>query len=220
MYEGLSPATGCDADAADQVDEGLGELLAAGVKSQLLPGEHILWAGRGSVHPLPTVRVFPAFFAAFLCGMSGFALMVLFGIYGLRKMDTAEMAFFLCLAPAALGGMAALGIAWSWARHRIWQRRIARSLYFVTDRRAVVARKKRRTDEVSLESWTPEDFDGTRRVEHGDGTGSIYFCYDDEVFAPEWGFEGIRDASRVEELIRESLLGAEVEAETYLAEWS
>jgi len=198
----------------------LSQELAAGVKSQLQPGERILWVGPGSMRPLPTIRVFPAFFAAFLCGSSGFALMVLFGIYGLRNMNPAEMAFFLCLAPAALGAITAIGMAWSWLRHRLWQRRIARSLYVVTDRRAIIARKKRAHDDVLLDSWKTDDFNGTLHVEHGDGTGSIYFSYDGEVHEPESAFEGILDAPLVDDLIRDVLVNATPQAESYIADWT
>ncbi len=221
MRNGTSGTTaGFYGPALDEVDGGLSEILVAGVKSQLEPGERILWVGRGSVRPLPAIRIFPAFFAAFLCGTSGFALMVLFGIYGLRKMNPAEMAFFLCLAPGALGGIAAVGMAWSWLRRRLWQRRIARSLYVVTDRRAIVARKTRAPDDVLLDVWTADDFNGTLCVEHGDGTGSVYFSYDGEVHEPDSGFEGIRDAKQVEGLIRELLLNAKPQAESYLTDWT
>jgi hypothetical protein len=60
---------------------------------------------------------------------------------------------------------------------------------------------------ATLFPWTPRQFDDTRRVEHGDGIGSIYFVRDGEVIDPHWGFEGIREAGRVEAMIREILLG-------------
>ncbi len=210
--DGFYPAIG------DEFGDGLSEILAAGVKSALEPGERILWAGRGLPRPLGTIRVFPVFFAAFLCAMSGFALTVLFGIYGLRTMNPGEMLFLLCLPPAALGCMAALGIAASWVRHRIWQRRIARNLYVLTDRRAIVAWKRRGADDVMLDLWTPDIFNDTLCVEHGDGTGAVYFRRHGEVLAPDSGFEGIRDAGRVEELIRRTLLGEKMLAGAELAE--
>jgi hypothetical protein len=201
---GFYPAIG------DDFGDGLSEDLRARVKSELEPDERILWAARGIPRPLGTIRVFPALFAAFLCATSGFALMVLFGIYGLRDMGPAEMIFLLCLPPAALGGMVAIGTSWSWVRHHLWQRLIARSLYVLTDRRAIVAWRRRRTDEVILDVWTTDAFNGTLCVEHGDGIGAVYFRRNGETLAPYSSFEGIRDAGRVDELIRQVLLGEKV----------
>jgi len=75
------------------------------------------------------------------------------------------------------------------------------------NRRAIVARKGRAADDVALDSWTTDFFNGTLCVEHGDGTGSVYLRCDDEVLEPDPGFEGVREPRRVEELIREALLG-------------
>src|SRR5262249_5645260 len=121
---------------SDLIDD-LSEPQRAAIKRLLSPGEFIVWAGRGQPRPLPAIPAFPAFVAAFLCGTSGFALTVLFGIYGFRQMDLG-MLFLLCLAPGALGAIAALGMAWGWTRHRYWQWRIAGSFYVLTDRRAIV----------------------------------------------------------------------------------
>jgi hypothetical protein len=209
---GFFPAA--EADFGD----GLVEDLRARVRSELEPGERIIWAARGIPRPLATIRVFPALFAAFLCGVSGFALTVLFGIYGALDMPPGQMLFLLCLAPAALGCTAAIGMAWSWLRHRLWQRLIAGSLYFLTDRRAIIAWKKRWTDDVMLDIWTADMFNGTLCIEHGDGTGAVYFRRDGEVLAPYSSFEGIKDASRVEVLIREILLGEKVLSAADLAE--
>jgi hypothetical protein len=199
--DGFFPAIG------DDFDDGPTEDLRARVKSELEPGERVLWTGRGHPRPLPPIRVFPAFFAAVLCGLSGFALAVLFGIYVFRPMDL-EMFLLLCLAPGALGGIAAIGMAGGWARHRYWQRRIAASFYVLTDRRAIVGWERR--GDVAFGSWTPDLFNGTRCIEHGDGIGAVYFLHNGVVIDPSWAFEGIREAGRVEALIREVLLGEKV----------
>ena len=70
---------------SDLVNE-LGEPLASAIRRHLIPGECIVWAGRGIPRPARSIPAFPAFFAAFLCGLSGFALMVMFGIWGDRRM--------------------------------------------------------------------------------------------------------------------------------------
>jgi hypothetical protein len=202
----------------DDFGADLGAGLRARLESELERNERVLWSSQGLTRPLGMIRVFPALFAAFLCGTSGFALMVLFGIYGLRKMNPGEMLFLLCLAPGALGGMAAIGIARSWVHHWLWQRRIARTLYMLTDRRGIVAWNRHGADDFTLCVWTTETFDGTLCVEHRDGTGAVYFCRDGEVLAPQWGFEGIRDSRRVDELIRQILLGEKIPLGVDLAE--
>jgi hypothetical protein len=195
----------------------LSERQRAALKGDLLPGESVIWAGRGIPQPARSIRAFPALFAAFLCGCSGFALMVLYGIYGVRKMGIGEMLFLLSLAPAALGGVTAIGLAASRARHYLWQRRIARCFYVLTDRRAIAGCEVG-TAHAILFPWTTRLFDDTRRVEHGDGIGSVYFVRDGEVIDPHRGFEGIREAGRVEAMMREVLLGEKPDLGTDLRE--
>jgi hypothetical protein len=197
----------------------LDESQRAAIGPILQPGEFVVWAGRGIPRPFRSVPVFPAFFAAFLCGLSGFALMVLFGIFGVRRLEVGELLFLLGLAPAALAGAAAVGMAGSWAHHRLWQRRIARSFYVLTDRRALVGTEGWETGEISLWEWTADFFDDTRRIDHGDGIGSVYFALGGDVIDPQWGFEGIRETGRVESLIREVLLGEKPPAESDLPEF-
>lgn len=216
--------TGSTPDIADgffpandgEFGDGLEEHLRARVKAVLEPGERLIWTGRGHPRPLATIPVFPALFAAFLCGTSGFALTVLFGIFGFRPMDR-DMVFLLCLAPAVLGGVAVVGMASGWARHRFSQWRIARSVYALTDQRAIVGRPWR--GDIVYFSWVAEPFHDARCagwfhdircIEYGDGLGSIYFLQYGEVSMPDFGFEGIREADRVEAMIREVLLREKV----------
>ena len=201
LPEGLSGR-----DGPDQLLE-LGQPECAAILGHLLPGEFVVWAGRGIPRPVRTIPVFPAIFAAILCGSSGFALMVLYGIYGVRKMEWGEMLFLLGLAPAALGCITAVGLTSAWGRHQIWQRLIARSFYVVTDRRALAGYMGRQAGDVSIFPWIAGMFDDTRLVEHDDGIGSVYFVRYGEVVEPDWAFEGIREAGQVEALIREVILG-------------
>jgi hypothetical protein len=182
----------------------------AALKASLFPGEYIVWAGRGRPPRLAPIRVFPSFFAVFLCAASGFALMVLFGIYAERDISLEQKLFLLVLPPAALGCVAALGIANGWGRHRLRRRRISRSFYVLTDSRAIVGRQGRWADDVKTVEWTPAMFNGTLCTEGGDATGDVYFTCDGQVVEPEWGFEGIEQPARVETLIREVLLEEKV----------
>lgn len=186
------------------------ESQRATIKPHLRSDEAVVWEGRGIPRPFPGVRPFPAFFAAFLCTLSGFALMVLFGLYGDRHMGRGEMLFLLALSPAALICVFVVGLAGSWVRHQLWQDRIARSFYLVTDRRGIVG-VDRRDGHTSFCFWTRDLFDGARGIDLGEGVGAVYFLRDGAVVAPHWGFEGIREPGRVEALIREVLLGEKPE---------
>lgn len=191
-----------DAEAVDELDDA----QRAALQGFLLRGETVLWAARGIPRPLRPIPVFPAFFAAFLCAFSGFALMVMYGLQGNPRLGLAQRLVLLSLAPAALGGLTAFWLAGAWARHGLWQGRVGRSFYVVTDRRAIAAVMRFGSGHVAHFPWEPGLFDDVRCIDHGDGTGSIYFLQAGEVIEPSWGFEGIRDADRVDALIREVLL--------------
>src|SRR5262249_21432519 len=77
----------------------LGEPERAAITSLMFRGESVVWAGRGIPRPLSVIPVFPAFFAALLCALSGFALMVMYGIQGMRDVGPGQRVILLCLAP-------------------------------------------------------------------------------------------------------------------------
>jgi hypothetical protein len=182
------------------------EQLAA-LKAEFEPGEHVLWADRAGPPPTPTLGAFTAFFAAVLCGASGFALMVLFGIFGLRPMSPGELVFFLCLPPGALGLVVGIGYIGRWAQHMRTRWNLAHTFYAVTDRRALVGSDARVPGEIAIGYFTSDMFDATLCVEYRDGSGDVFFVQDGDVTWPEWGFRGISRPKYVEGLIRRVLLG-------------
>jgi hypothetical protein len=179
----------------------------AALKAELAPGERILWVERAGAPPSRTVGVFPAFFAAVLCGLSGFALMVMYGIYGNRNLHPAQRAFLLGLPPAAIGAMSLVGLLVSWLHHerKKWCR--SRTFYALTDRRAIVGSDSRVPGEVAIGFFTREMFDDTRCIEYGNGSGDVFFVNHDDVVWPEWGFLGVSGSKHVETLVRQVLLG-------------
>ncbi len=162
---------------------------------------------RAGAPPTPTIGVFPALFASVICGSSGFALMVLFGIYGARNRHPAETVFLLCLPPAAIGAVTAIGLIGRWAHHERTKWRLSRTFYALTDRRAIVGSDSRSTGEVAIGFFTREMFDDTRCIEYGNGSGDVFFVSHDDVVWPEWGFLGISASKHVETLVRQVLLG-------------
>jgi hypothetical protein len=179
----------------------------AALKAEFEPGERVLWSERAGPPPAPTIGVFPAFFAAILCGVSGFALMVLFGIHGLREMGPAEMIFFLCLPPAVLGLVTGIGLVGKWVEHLRTRSKMAHTFYALTDRRAMVGSDAHLPGEIAIGYFTSEMFDATLCVEYRDGSGDVFFVRDGDVAWPEWGFRGITAARRVDRLVRRVLLG-------------
>ena len=156
--------------------------------------------------PAPTVGVFPAFFAAVLCGASGFALMVLFGIFGLRPMSPGELVFFLCLPPGALGLVVGIGFIGRWAQHMRTRWNLAHTFYALTDRRAIVGSDAHSPGEIAIGFFTSDMFDATLCIEYRDGSGDVFFVRDGDVAWPEWGFRGISGPKYVDGLIRRTVL--------------
>jgi hypothetical protein len=195
--EGLAGMAGDELDDAQR----------AALKAEFEPGERVLWAERAGPPPSPTIGVFPAFFAAVLCGASGFALMVLFGIYGIRPMGPGEMVFFLCLPPGAIGLVTGIGLVGKWVQHARTRWHLAHTFYALTDRRAIVGSDAHSPGEIAIGFFTSDMFDATLCVEYRDGSGDVFFVQDGDVAWPEWGFRGISGAKRVEGLVRRVLLG-------------
>ena len=191
-----SPADGLAGRGDSELVGVLGDELRTALKAALFPGEYVVWAGRGRPPRLAPIRVFPSFFAVFLCAASGFALMVLFGIYAERDISLEQKLFLLVLPPAALGCVAALGIANGWGRHRLRRRRISRSFYVLTDSRAIVGRQGRRADDVTTVDWTPTCSMARSAWKAGTPPGDVYFTCDGQVVVPQWGFEGIEQPAQ------------------------
>jgi hypothetical protein len=185
----------------------LDDVQRAALKAELDPGERILWAERAGAPPSPTVAKFPAFFAAVLCGLSGFALTVMYGIYGNPNLHPTQRAILLVMPPAAIGAMSLVGLSVSWFHHerRKWVR--SRTFYALTDHRAIVGSDARFPGEVAIGFFTREMFDDTRCIEYGNGSGDVFFVKHDDVVWPEWGFLGISASRHVEGLVRQVLLG-------------
>lgn len=200
--------------ADDDPEIGLGDDLHACVKGELEPGERLLWATRACPPPVPSIAAFPAFFTALLCGLSGFALAVVYGVYELVALTPRETLLVFGFAPAAIGFfivLALLGRRFVYLRTR-W--RLARTFYCLTDHRAIVG-INHGDGEVWFSSLPFADFHDTLCIEHQDGSGDVYFVGDrlitdseghkeiyTGVVAPELGFVGVPRPLEVAETMR------------------
>ena len=196
--------------------------LRASVKSELEPGERLLWADRACPPPVPKIAAFPAFFTALLCGLSGFALAVVFGIYGLVELTPWETALVFGLGPALIGFFILLALSGRRMAYLRARWRQAHTFYCLTDRRAIVALDHGDGEPIWFSSLPFYKFHNVLCVEHQDGSGSgdVYFLGDrfvtdceghkeicTEVVAPEVGFVGVPQAVDVARTVRRILMG-------------
>src|SRR5579875_3194985 len=91
------PPDGFDGRGDSDLGLELSESQRKAIRPHLIPDELVVWEGRAIPRPSRSIPAFPVFFAAFLCGLSGFALMVMFGIWGDRMMAPGRRLFLLAL---------------------------------------------------------------------------------------------------------------------------
>jgi hypothetical protein len=194
-------------DSSGSVHEELDLDVFAQLRCALDPEEDVVWAGRATGARPPTVAPFAAFFTAVLCSLSGYTLLVLFGINGLVELQPLELLFYAGLAPAALGSVVALGWLGRWIDFRKARRRLARTFYALTDRRALVGMDCAIDGSIALDSVEREWFDDTLCIEHHGGGGDVFFMKDGAVVMPELGFIGLARPRPIEDLLRTVLLG-------------
>jgi hypothetical protein len=196
-------------DAADDpafVD--LKEEQRSAVCKQLEPGEEAVWAERACPPGQPVVRAFPAFFVSVLCGLSGFALSVVFGIHGLIRMSLEMTLYTIGLAPLVLGSFVVLGLFGRWGRYLRDRWRLSRTFYVLTDRRALIGLEAADEEHtIAFQSVRQSAIDDTLCIEkETDGLGDVCFLSQGSVLWPEVGFVGVSAARQVDELVREVLL--------------
>jgi len=195
--------------------------LRACLKAELEPGERLLWAARACPPPVPTISAFPAFFTALLCGLSGFALAVVFGVYGLVELTRREASLVFGLGPAVIGFFIVLVLVGRRIGYLRTRWRLARTFYGLTDRRAIVGLNHGDGEPIWFSSLPFDEIHDTLCIEHQDGTGDVYFVGDEfatdpdgykqtytTVVWPELGFVGVPRAVEVADLVRRILAGS------------
>jgi hypothetical protein len=183
--------------------------LFAQLRCAIDPEEDVVWAERAMSPPRPTIAVFPAFFTAVLCSLSGYTLMVLFGIHGLVELQPLQLLLYIGLAPAALAAVVLFGWIGRWVDFRRSRWRLAHTFYALTHRRALVGMEAGADGAIALDSFDSDVFDDTLCIEHSGGGGDVFFVKDGEVVSPELGFVGLARPRRIEDMLRMTLLGKE-----------
>ncbi len=196
---------------SDELDDGQGPGagLFGRIKAALDPAEFLLWADRPRGPAPLRVPVVPAVFISVLAGLSGFSLAALFGMVGEAWLKPWRLALALGLGPCVLGGMIVLHLISVLVRRWLRRRRLARMIYAVTDRRAIVARIASAGGEMEWRWLRPGEILDTRIFENPDGSGDLYFIGQESDDWLSLGFFEIRQVSFVEALVREALLDFE-----------
>jgi hypothetical protein len=189
-------------DAADRLGAGLFGRL----KAELDPQEYLLWADRPVPPRAIRIPLVPAIFVSVIAGLSGFSLAAMFGLVGQAGLDQRTVVIALGLAPLVLCGMILAHQISLVIRRWLKRRRLARTVYAVTDHRAIVVRIEWRSGELTASSLRVGDAIDTRRFENPDGSGDLYFLGSGREQWLPFGFFEVPRVDHVEALVRETLL--------------
>jgi len=198
-----SPAYDEPDDFDDEFD---GDEGRGGLKAALSPGELLLWSARPGLPRFRKIPLIPALFVTIMTALSGVSLAGMLGLLESPMVNPVVLLIALCLAPAVLGGFIVFDLvrrSIGWAGSR-W--RLARTIYAVTDQRAIIAHAGSTAGDLQLFSFLPGMIDGTSRFEYPDGSGDVYFEGLGRLARGPVGFFGVRAVRRVERLVRETLI--------------
>jgi hypothetical protein len=199
-------------------DSRLPDDLDARVRSELAPGERLLWVGqprpgRFARSAIP-IALFGIPFTAFALFWIAMASGMLVG--GFRGGNNGPGGFGALFACFPLFGVPFLLVGLGMLTSPYWLRRLARrTCYALTDRRAILWQAGW-LGGVEVRSYGPADLTKLRRTEYADGGGDLVF---EEVVT--WGRDGrgnatvnrqqrgflaIDNVRQIEELLRKALL--------------
>jgi hypothetical protein len=189
----------------------LAEELRAQVKSELAPGERVLWVGRpgGSRAMTGTGCLIAAgVLAGVMLAACLLAIAAYFGAWG-RPANDGTLA--LGLVFGVLAALVAMGIVGSYHSDRRARRAEARNVYAITDRRALLWINDEDTPSVAIRSIERGRIGDLHRVEREGGRGDVIIrlvslTRDRSYFDQALKLLDVEDARAVEELIRRTLV--------------
>jgi hypothetical protein len=188
------------------------------IKSEILPGEPILRAARPDPRPPAIGRgdLVPAAVVAFIWCTCGLCLAGYFDAFGRTFREFELSLALLGLFAGLFGFFGTLALVTSWSSERAKLGRIARELYVLTDRRAIIWRAPRvekpgqDAEDVEIHSIDRGEVGHIHRVESSKGFGDIQLSLCGKIqgtFGPSLCLEGIFLVRRVEDLVRATLIG-------------
>lgn len=188
----------------------LDEEALSRIKSELVPGERLLWAGRPRV---PTVPISSGFYT---WGLLATVFLLLFMWFmrlclhvGFASNESPAGVGIVC---GVLGLLIVSGMVLNRRERRREGARISNILYALTDQRAIAWMPHLRKDATEVTSIHKGSSVLISRVEYADGSGDVMFRsrlydeygnFDDRRF---YGFEGIENPRQLEALCRRTLL--------------
>jgi hypothetical protein len=192
----------------NELDDGLSNDLRALVKSELEPGERLLWAARCDP---PAESHGVGFYM--VCGIT----LCLLGL-GLLLITTPPFMRRWNDGTAGIGGLSFLGLAGvfligltgAWNTRSTARRRMIRTCYAVTDRRAITWAPEPKGDAVRVETLARGEVRKLVRIERPDGSGTLQLAGtgpDIEFgFYDYFSFAHISQVRRVEQIVRSNLV--------------
>lgn len=187
--------------------------LRGWIKSELAPGERLLWAAQS----VPSPRSIRGYVvgAGFGVGLVCAGAVCLAGfIGGFGRLPSSDRGVYLAifgLLAGIVGSLVLLGTIGSWFEGQSERRRAAQRLYALTDRRAIIWRPRADPEAVEIHSIHRGEIDRVHRVEHPGGAGDVHFSRAGGLSNGSWPplqFEMIPEVRRVEELSRRTLIGS------------
>ncbi len=198
----------------DALGGDLPEEMHGRIKSELVPGERVLWAGRAIARPVKPGCGYLAGggIALTLFFFGGLALAAALGVLPrLRSREPDD--FFTGIICSGIGAFVVFAMFATWRSKKAEQARTARQLYSVTDRRAIIWKPAISTDALEIHSIGRGRIETVHRIEYPDGSGDVVFNFPGgpPVNHPDYipdsiRFKGIPEVRRVEDLVRRTLL--------------
>jgi hypothetical protein len=187
--------------------------LRAHIKGELDPGERLLWAARAI--PIPN----PPGCAYYGWGAIALALTAVAGGLFVRGW---HRRWFDDGSPT-MGGLICFGIAcfimalivFNLFNHRDQERRKAKFLYAITDRRAIIWTPEPKKKGVRLRTLVRGQIANLERVQRPDGSGDLYFTGRSHAAPVEefgwtaFAFTNVHEVRRVEQIVRNNLIAFE-----------
>lgn len=192
---------------AGEFEPELGDDFRGRVKSELDPGERLLWAARPAPKPsrVGCGFVVAAVIAAALFLGSGVFLNAYFPQHAVADASLV-MASVVSFAVASLILFVLVSIVTQ--RRGEWARR-AGTLYALTDRRAIIWVPEPKQGAIKVYTLPRGSVTGIHRVQFPDGSGDVLFDVTGNQLGVYWGFsgfQGVADVRRVEEQVRRTLV--------------
>ncbi|MFI5460066.1 MAG: hypothetical protein ACHRXM_32000 [Isosphaerales bacterium] len=198
----------------DDMSDGLTDDLRARVKSELEPGERLLWAARSDPPIQPVGAGFYACSAItlLLIGVAlGFSVLGYTDAQGHDHVGD-QSAISVGLTFLGWSCVFVIGLVLVWRSRVREHRRKANVCYAITDRRAIIWAPEPKGDAIRVQAVARGQVKNVVRLERPDGSGSLEFSGDRGDFAfawPPFGFKHIPEVRRVEQIIRNNLIKSE-----------